>query len=104
MAYLNRQEREALLRDLTTMNFNKAKGKLRRMDPNVKLAFLRNAQASGEFHTRYILPGAGVIATLIETETEQQTATNKPGAAPIRTKADFQMRQVIVEPTPENHT
>ena len=104
MAYLNRQEREALLRDLTTMSFDKAKAKLRRMDPKGKLAFLRNGQASGEFHTRFDLYGSGVVVTLIERETEEQTASDKPGSAAVRLKSTFYLTQVSVEPMPENKT
>lgn len=105
MAYLNRQEREALVKQLTTMTFNQAKTKLRRMDAKGKLAVLRNNQATGEYHTRFDLYGLGVVVTLIEREaSEEQVASNEPGAAPIRLKPDFELDEVIVEPMPENHT
>lgn len=104
MAYLNREEREALAHELTTMSAGKARGKLRRMDANVKLRFLRNAQQTGEYLTSLDLPGQGVTVTLVEHETEAQVASDKPGAAPIRLKPDFYLDQVIVDPMPENHT
>ena len=102
MAYLNREAREKLANELTSMSVGKARGKLRRMDPGVKLRFLRNAQATGEYLTRLELPGAGVFVTLVERETEAQVATDKPGSAAVRLKPDFTLTEVIVEPTPEN--
>ncbi len=104
MAYLNQQEREALAHDLTTLNFKQAKGKLRRMDPDVKVAFLRNAQAVGEYLSRFDLFGLGTVVTLIERETETTTFTDKPGSSPIRMKAQFALDEVIVAPMPENKT
>ncbi len=105
MAYLNRQEREALLNQLTSMSFNQAKGKLRRMDAKGKLAVLRNAQATGEYHTRFDLYGLGVVVTLIEREiSDDQVSGSEPGAAPIRLKPVFQLDEVIIDPMPENHT
>lgn len=104
MAYLNREEREKLANELTTINVGKARGKLRRMDPDVKLRYMRNAQATGEYLTRLELPGAGVFVTLVERGTESQTATDKPGSATVRFKPDFELTEVIVEPTPENRT
>jgi hypothetical protein len=104
MAYLNREEREALARELTTMSAGKARGKLRRMDPNSRLRYLRNAQQTGEYLTSLDLPGRGVIVTLVEREVEKQTFSDKPGAAPIRLKPDFSLEQVIVDRKPENNT
>ncbi|HVU13397.1 MAG TPA: hypothetical protein VHD90_19095 [Phototrophicaceae bacterium] len=104
MAYLNREEREKLLNELTTMSAARARGKLRRMDPSVKLAFLRNAQGSGEYWTRLDLFGLGVAVTLIEKETETQTSNSEPGSATIRLKPDFELAEVMVDPLPDNHT
>lgn len=104
MAYLNREEREKLANELTTMSVGKARGRLRRMDPNVRLRFIRNAQASGEYITRLDLPGQGVVVSLIERKTEAQVANDKPGSATVRLKPDFRLTEVIVDPMPENHT
>jgi hypothetical protein len=104
MAYLNREEREKLANELTTMSAAKVRGKLRRMDSGVKLRYLRNAQGSGEYTTRLELPGTGVLVTLVESESEAQVATDKPGSATVRLKPDFRMTQVIVDPTAENRT
>ena len=104
MAYLNREEREKLLNELTKMKAPRARGKLRRMDPKVKLAFLRNAQESGEYWTRYDLVGLGTVVTLVERGDEEQTFTDKEGSAPVRLSKDYTLTQVMVEPMPENQT
>ncbi len=105
MAYLNLQEREALARELTAMKFSQAKGKLRRMDAEGKLALLRNAQATGEYLTRFDLYGLGVVVTLIEREpSENVTTTSAPGSASVRLKPNFVLDEVDVAPLPENHS
>lgn len=104
MAYLNREEREKLASELTTMSVPRARGKLRRMDSNVKLRFIRNAQASGEYKTRLDLPNLGAVVTLVERETDEQVYADKPGSAAVRLKPDFRLTEVIVEPTLENRT
>jgi hypothetical protein len=96
MPYLNQDERRKLLDDLRKMSFNKARGKLRRMDPTGRLAFLRNVQHSGQWMTRYDLPGLGTRVTLIE-EMSLKEGKGRP-------RSDFQLREVIVEPTPDNRT
>ncbi len=105
MAYLNAQEREALARELTTMKFNQAKGKLRRMDADGKLAFLRNNQETGEYLTRFDLYGLGVVVTLIEREVgEPVTRTDAPGSAAVRIKPEMALDEVDVTPMPDNHS
>ncbi len=104
MAYLNQQERDKLLNELTKMSVPRARGKLRRMDPQVKLAFMRNAQASGEFLTRFDLRGLGTVVTLVERQGAPEITTDKPGSASVRLKGEFYLTEVRVEPMPENHT
>ena len=104
MAYLNREEREKLLNELTKMKAPRARGKLRRMDPKVKLAYLRNAQESGEYWTRYELFGLGTVVTLVERADEEQTFTDKQGSAPVRLSKEYRLAEVMVEPMPENQT
>lgn len=105
MAYLNQQEREKLLQDLVKLNnVPRARGKLRRMDPKVRLAYMRNMQASGVYETRFDLFGLGTVVRLIERQDEHEVATDKPGAAPVRLKPEFTLSEVIVEPMPENKT
>ncbi len=104
MAYLNREEREKLLHELTTMSVSKARGKLRRMDPKSRLAYIRNMQESGEYSTRLDLPTCGVVVTLIEREAEKQLAHEFSGSMKTRLQPEFRLAAVTVEPTPENRT
>jgi len=97
MAYLNEQQRMALLNELTRMNFNKAKAKVRGMDPKARLAFYRNAQGVGRWMTRYDLPTLGTRVTLVESHRD------KAGNG-SRLKSEFELAEVIVEPLPDNHT
>ena len=94
MAYLNAQERGELLDDLKAMSFKRAKGKLARMDPKGRLAYYRNVQASGEWHTRFILDGLGAVVTLVELNHAENTQA--------RNKQRFEFVKVIVEPSPFN--
>jgi hypothetical protein len=98
MAYLNDSEREALLQDLSRMNFNKARGRLRRMDPQGRLAVYRNVQNTGEWVTRYDLVGLGTRVTLIEDCHQRKT----DGEVVVR--PEFELVRVIVEPMPGNRT
>ena len=100
MAYLNQQEREKLLNELKDMSFNKARGRLRRIDPKGRLAYARNAQNSAShLYTRYDLPTLGVRVTLVENAgfTPIESEMN-PGT--MRRSTD--LIEVIVEPTADN--
>lgn len=96
MAYLTEQERDVLLNELRNMTFRQAQGKLRRMDEKARMAYYRNAQQTGRWLTRYVLPGLGTRVTLVETHTKM--ATNKEK----RLKSEYEFVEVIVEPTPDN--
>ena len=96
MAFLNQQEREALAKELRGMSFNKAKGKLNRLDPRGRLAFYRNNQGTNQHMTRFNLDGLGTRVTLVEQHAPL------PGA--VRLKSRFILIEVIVEPTPDNRT
>lgn len=96
MAYLNEQERLALLNELKDMSFNRAKGKVRSLDPNARLAFYRNAQEVGRWMTRYELPSLGTRVTLVESH--EDVAKNS------KMKSEFELVEVIIEPTPDNRT
>lgn len=98
MAYLNESERQQLLEQLTTMNFSKARGRLRRLDGQCRLAVFRNTQNTGEWHTRYDLPSLGTRVTLIE---ERRTPAGSPDQ---RMADDYELVRVIVEPLPDNRT
>ncbi len=98
MAYLNEAERQQLLDQLITMDFKKARGKLRRLDPQSRMAVFRNNQNTGEWHTRYELPGLGTRVILIE-------ARLTPAGSPDQRMADdYELMRVIVEPLPDNRT
>ena len=94
MAYLNSGERQQLLDDLLGLKFNRAKGKLTRMDPKGRLVYFRNVQKPGEWHTRFVLEGLGAVVTLVELN---HAANDLP-----RNKQRFEFVNVIVEPTPDN--
>ena len=96
MAYLNEQERDDLLDKLKDMKFNRAKYRLARMDPKGRLAYYRNVQNSGEWHTKYVLEGLGTIVTLVE--------VNKSANTDPKNKQTFEFVNIIVEPTPANRT
>lgn len=98
MAYLNEQERDALLQDLITMRFNQAKGKLRRMDPKARLVLHRTVESTGEWYTQYDLIGLGTRVILIENRAPLSRDTRKHEVA------QYEMAKVIVEPLPENRT
>jgi hypothetical protein len=94
MAFLNAQEREALLQELKQKKFGAAKWKLSHLDPKGRLAYFRNNQEVGKWLTRYELPTLGTRVTLVETyDTKQKGGHNK---------VDFQFVDVIVEPTADN--
>ena len=96
MAYLNAQERQALVDELKIMSFNGAKGKVRGLDPKGRLAYYRNAQEVGRWMTRYELPTLGTRVTLVESHREVGKDS--------KVKSEFQFDEVILEPTPDNRT
>ncbi len=96
MAYLNEDERRALLDDLSRMRLWRAKFKLRLMDPKGRLLYLRNVQQAGEWHTKYVLESLGAQVTLVEIN---QAENNQP-----RNKQKFEFVNVIVEPTADNRS
>lgn len=102
MAYLTREEREKLLDELKNMSFNRAKGKLRRMDKKGVMAYYRNSQTIGRWMTRFDLHGLGTVVTLVEQEIETPDRTDAPGSASVRQKSEPQLVEVIVAPMPEN--
>ncbi len=100
MAYLNQQEREKLLNELKDMNFNKAKSKVRSLDPKGRLAYARNAQnTANRLYTRIDLPSLGTRVTLVEQANYRPVESEmNPGTMSRRTE----LVEVIVEPTSDN--
>lgn len=95
MAFLNANEREKLRDELLKLNFNQAKRKLHRIDPKARLAFIRNNQTTGIFHTRFELVGMGTQVTLIENYRMNEVRGGK-------FKSEFTLVDVMVEPTADN--
>jgi hypothetical protein len=102
MAYLNAAEREALLDELKSLSFRKAKGRLRRMDPKGRMAYYRNAQRTDEFVTCFVLEGKGTRVELVETLAYSEGKEIHLGMN--RLKPKFTFSRVVIEPTPENRT
>lgn len=96
MAYLNAEQREKLVNELKILPFNKAKGRVRGMDPNSRLVFYRNAQGVGRWLTRFDLPGLGTRVTLVEGHQDAE----KKG----KIKSEFDLAEVIAEALPGNQT
>lgn len=99
MAYLNESERDKLLHDLTKMNFNQARRKLRGMDQKGKLRIFRTVQNVNEWWTSYDLVGLGTSVTLIE-----QRVDKWEGSPDDRDQAKYELERVIVTPMPGNRT
>lgn len=96
MAYLNAQERDKLKNELKNMNFNKAKGKLHRLDNKGRLVYFRNNQSVNQWATRFELPGLGTRVTLVES---QGTSESRG-----KFKSEYVLVDVVVEATPDNRT
>lgn len=94
MAYMNKQERDALLDEIKSMKFNQIKGKLLRMDKDSRLAYFRNVQETDRWMTRIVMEGLGTQVTLVETLKQRETADNF--------NRKYELAEIIVEPTPEN--
>lgn len=90
MAFLNQQEREALLNEIKDLPINKIKARLLRKDKKARLAFYRNVQATNRWMTRYILEGLGTQVTLVESLDRSNGKTS------------YKLEEIIVAPTPEN--
>ncbi len=98
MGYLNAEQRAQLAQELAQLKFNQVKWRLRRMDAQSRLIFFRNTQQIGGLVTRFVLPNYGVTVTLVEGhQSEAEPETNK-----LRAKTS--LREVIVEPTADNHS
>jgi hypothetical protein len=99
---MNQSEREALLDELKTMSFRKAKGRLQRIDPKGRMAYYRNAQQTGEIVTAFVLEGKGTQVRLIEQVADKEGKMTQFGMN--RLKPHYEFVRVEVEPTPENRT
>lgn len=98
MAYLNAEERERLRQRLLNMSYNEAKNYLRGLDEKGTLAYWRNNQRVGEWHTRFDLNGLGARVTLVEVVHERPA--DREGVK----RRDYEMVDVRVEPTKDNNS
>jgi hypothetical protein len=96
MAYLNKQERDQMAQDLKDKTRQQIRGYVNRKDKATRLAFWRNAQESGKWMTRYVLPNLGAIVTVYESLDEKPKGWFN--------KRDYRIEQIEVEPTPNNRT
>lgn len=94
MAFLNKQERDALLDDIKDKNFNGIRGYVHGKDAKARLAYFRNAQESGKWMTRYVLEGFGTRVTVYE----KINAEQKVGYS----QRTYVIEQIVVEPTDSN--
>jgi len=97
MAYLNKEQRDQLQAELKQAGFRAANGRLKRIDRKGRLKYFRNAQRTHEWLTKYILAGLGTEVTLVETN----RYNDKLGKA-NRVDNNYDLIDVIVEPTPDN--
>lgn len=93
-AFLNKTERDDLLNEIKDLKMNQIRGRMQRKPGKVRLAFYRNAQHSDQWMTRYILEDLGTQVTVIERPFPKEVK-GKPGR-------DFEIVEIIVEPTAEN--
>ena len=94
MAFMNKEERDALLEDIKDMKFNKIRGYVYRKDPKARLGYFRNVQESGHWMTRYILEGLGTMVTVYEAINEENKG--------LFNKRKYEITKIVVEPTSEN--
>ena len=91
--YWDRAKRQQFLDQIKSQPFRSIKSKLSHVDQKSRLAYWRNAQASGKLMTRYVLPTYGTVVTLIEEY--KQTAKHN---------AEYDLVEIVVEPTADNAT
>ncbi len=97
MAFLNKEERDALLEEIKDLKFDQIKGRLRGKDPRNRLAYYRNVQNVNQWVTRYVLPSLGTQVTLVESL--DMTPSSK-----TLVKTSYHLVEIVVEPTSENRT
>jgi hypothetical protein len=96
MAFLNKDERDALANELANKNFGQIRGAVYRKDDKARLAYFRNVQESGKWMTRYVLEGLGVMVTVYEKyEPEKKGWFNR---------VKYSIEQIVVEPTKANRS
>lgn len=91
MAYLNQQEREALLNEIKDKKLGSIRWTLFLKDKEARLAYFRNVQESGKWMTRVVLQGLGTQVTMVENQISKKDR-----------KKEYELVEIIVEPTADN--
>lgn len=94
MAFLNQQERDALLEDIKNKKFNQIRGYVYRKDAKARLAYFRNVQETGHWMTRYVLEGLGTQVTVYENANNQNKG--------LFSRRKYEITKIVVEPTSDN--
>lgn len=66
MEHWNKEQREALAKELAGLKFGQAKWRLLKLDPKGRIKYFRNTQRLGFLATRFELPSFGATVTLYE--------------------------------------
>jgi hypothetical protein len=96
MAFLSKDERDALAEEIKDKNFGQIRGYVHSKDTNARLAYFRNVQESGKWMTRYVLETLGTMVTVYEDpKIEKKGWFNKQ---------KYVIDKIVVEPTKGNRT
>lgn len=97
MAFINKQEREELERELKEMNdFTQVKRRLFTIDQKGRLVYFRNAQYTNRLMTRFDLEGLGTRVTIFEKHSRE------PDESGQFWNSHYEFLDVEVEALPEN--
>ncbi|MBN2470788.1 MAG: hypothetical protein JXN59_08700 [Anaerolineae bacterium] len=95
---MTEQEMQALAEEVIAMPINKARGHVRRLDPDSELELWR-VGVGHELLTRVRLPNRGVVVTLVEKEREETyTAEDQTQAFQPRIRFEPEFVEVRVVP------
>jgi hypothetical protein len=94
MAFLSKEERDALAEEIKDKNFGQIRGYVHGKDSKSRLAYFRNVQESGKWMTRYVLETFGTMVTVYEDLKEE----NKGWFS----KRKYVIDKIVVEPTKTN--
>lgn len=94
MAFLNKDERDALLDEIKDKKFNQIRGYVHRKDSETRLRYFRSVQESGYWLTGYILETLGTKVTVYERINEENKGWFN--------KRKYEISKIVVEPTEEN--
>jgi hypothetical protein len=94
MAFLSKEERDALAEEIKDKNFGQIRGYVHGKDAKARLAYFRNVQESGKWMTRYVLETFGTMVTVYE-----DMKAEKKGWF---SKQKYVIDKIVVEPTKTN--